>query len=181
MKVTQKPSINLESKPRITVELSPVHEAFLRFCFGTPEKEKHIILTRRHDIGKLIFGHIMSGDFQSPRPLMIHPVTFILPMPNFNHGYWLRYRHVYMPQWSVEKITDAIDYEFRAWVKDRFRIGYELEGMEQRVIVNAILRGLRMRNNQINFDTIKKIDYRSRRKKEEIQFKRLLTIEKSEC
>jgi hypothetical protein len=175
------PKIDFESKPQITIDINPVHEAFLRFIFASPEKCKYVILSRRQDMGKLIFSHIMAGDFQSNRPLMINPVTFILPMANNGFGYWLRYRHIYLPEWAQEKINDGIEYHFRVWVKDRFRIGYEDENMEQKTIINAILRGLNARNNAVNFDMIKKIDYRNKRKKEEIQFKRLLTLEKSEC
>jgi hypothetical protein len=178
--MTATPKIDLETKPRITIDMHPVHEAFLRFIFSTPEKSRHIILSRRQDIGRLIFSHIMAGDFQSNRPMMDHPVTFILPTPRTEIGYWLQNRFVFIPGWAQTKISDAIEYEFRCWVKERFRIGYEDEKMEQRIIVNSILRGLNVRNNSINFDMIKKIDYRNKRKKEELQFKRLLTLEKSE-
>jgi len=174
------PKIDFDTKPQITLNINPVHESFLRFISGTPEKCRYIILTRRHDIGRLIFSHIMAGDFQSKRPLMDHPVTFVLPVPRTEIGYWLQYRHIYIPGWAQTKISDAIEYEFRCWVKERFRIGYEEERMEQKLIINAILRGLNARNNSVNFDMIKKIDYRNKRKKEELQFKRLLTLEKSE-
>lgn len=173
-------NLNFETKPQITIDVNPVHEAYLRFIFSTPDKQRQIIMSRRQDIGRLIFSHIMAGDFQSKRPLMDHPVTFILPTPRTEIGYWLQYRYIFIPGWAQTKITDAIEYEFRSWVKERFRIGYEEEGMEQKTIINAILRGLNVRNNSLNFDMIKKIDYRNKRKKEEKQFKRLLTLEKSE-
>ncbi len=174
------PKINLESKPKITLAIDPVHEAYLRFLFSTPENSRYVILNRRHDIGRLIFSHIMSGDFNNKRPLIDHSVTFILPVPRTEIGYWLQYRHIYLPGWAQSKITDAIEYEFRWWVKERFRIGYEDERMDQKTIINAILRGLNVRNNSVNFEMIKKIDYRNKRKKEEIQFKKLLMLEKSE-
>lgn len=174
------PKIDLESKPQITIDLNPVHEAYLRFIFNTPEKCRFIILSRRQDIGRLIFSHIMAGDFQSKRPLMDHPVPFILPVPRTELGYWLQYRYIYIPGWAQTKIADAIEYEFRSWIRERFRIGYEEARMDQKTIINAILRGLNVRNNVVNFDMIKKIDYRNKRRREEIQFRRLLTLEKSE-
>lgn len=178
--IKHSPKIDLESKPQITIDINQVHEAYLRFIFSTPEKNRYIILSRRQDIGRLISSHIMSGDFQSKRPLMLHPVTFILPVPRTEIGYWLQKRHLYFPDWAQSKINDAVEYEFRCWVKERFRIGYEDERMDQKTIINAILRGLNVRNNSVNFDMIKKIDYRNKRKREEIQFKKLLTLEKSE-
>lgn len=175
----KKVSPSLESRPRIKLSLNPLHEAYCRFIFNSHNNREYIIMSRRHDLGKLIFSHIMSGDFSCSRPVLENAVTFILPIPSNEHGYWLNYRFIYFPRWAEEKINDAIDYDFRCWVKERFRIGYEEEGMDQRTIINAILRGLNVRNNAANFDMIKKIDYRNRRKKEEIQFKRLLTLEKS--
>jgi len=172
-------NLNLDTKPRITFSLHPLHEAFCRFIFNASDNQKLIILSRRHDIGKLIFAHIMSGDINLSRPVLDHPVTFILPMPNNEHGYWLRYRFIYIPKWVEDKFKDAIEYEFKFWVRERFRIGYEEEGMDQKTIINTILRGLKVRNNEANSDMIKKIDYRNRRKKEEIQFKKLLRVEKS--
>lgn len=169
----------LDKKPRITFSMHPVHEAFCRFIFNTPADKKLIILSRRHDIGKLIFAHIMNGDFKLDRPVFDNAVTFILPTPSNEHGYWLRYRYIYIPKWAEEKISDSIDYEFRCWVKERFRIGYEELKMDQKTIIEAILRGLNVRNNEANFDMIKKIDYRNRRKREEIQFKKLIYFEKS--
>lgn len=171
--------MNIETKPQITLNLSPILEAYCRFVFCSSEKQPYIVLSRRQDIGKLIFAHIMSGDFQSKRPFIEHPVKFILPMPNNEHGYWLRYRYIFFPKWAEQKIIDGIEYEFRAWVRERFSTGYELN-YDQKTIVNAILRGLNVRNNVANFDAIKKIDYRNKRSKEENLFKMLLKIERSE-
>ena len=81
---------------------------------------------------------------------------------------------------QVVKFRDAIEYEFKFWVKERFRRGYEEYNMDQDTIVKAILRGLKVRNNKDNYEMIKKIDYRKRRTKEEIDFKNLLCVEKSE-
>ncbi len=173
-------NIDLTTKPQVIFSLPPILEAYCRFIFSTPERQKEIIINRRHDIGKLIFAYVMNGDIRFKQPLMDHPVTFILPMPSNEHGYWLRYRYIYVPRWAEEKINDGIEYEFRSWVKDRFRIGYDIEEVQQKTIINAILRGLNVRKNVANYDTIKKIDDRNARKKQEIMFKRLITIEKSE-
>ncbi len=176
----KKPSVDFDTKPQITFELPSILEAYCRYIFKTQPGQRHIILSRRHDIGKLIFSHLMSGDFYLKRHVMVTPVTFILPMPSNEHGYWLRYRHIYIPRWAEEKIQDGIEYDFRNWVKERFRIGYE-QNYNQKTIINAILRGLNVRNNVANYDTIKKIDYRDRRRQEEFQFKKLLKLELSDC
>jgi len=169
----QTPKNDLDTKPKITFNLDPVLINFCRYIFKTPPYQKYIILNRREDIGKLIFSHIQSGDFKPERPFIKHPVTFILPIPNERHGYWLRFRHIFIPIWVEEKFADAIEYEFKWWVREKFRLGYEEEGWDQKTIISAILRGLNIRNNAINSDTIKKIDYRNRRKDEQKKFKKL--------
>jgi hypothetical protein len=166
--------INFESKPTVTFNLEPIHINFCRYIFNTPHNQRHILLRRNEDIGKLIFSHIQTGDFRNTRPLINSPVTFILPNPNNDN--WIRYRYLFIPKWVESKITDGIDYEFKNWVREKFRIGYE-QNWEQKTIVNAILRGLNVRNNAINFDTIKKIDYRNRRKTEEKRFRKLYLAE----
>lgn len=166
-------------KPRITMPLNPVLESYCRFIFNTPAENRHIELSRKTDIGKLIFAHVMSGDFAPKTHPIKYPVTFILPLTGGEHGYWLRNRHIYLPRWAEDKIQDGIEYEFRCWVKDRFRIGYEDYNLDQQTIINAILRGMNVRNNAVNFDMIKKIDYRNRRRKAEIQFRNLISAEVS--
>jgi hypothetical protein len=164
------PAINLETKPKITFSLDPLLIAFCRYVFKTPPNQRYIILRRSEDIGKLVYSHIQTGDFAIERPLIEHPVTFILPNPD-NHD-WIRYRHLFVPKWVEQKFADGIEYEFKTWVKEKFHYGYA-QGMEQKIIIDAILRGLNVRNNVANFDSIKKIDYRNRRKIEELRFKKL--------
>lgn len=80
---------------------------------------------------------------------------------------------LYVSSWGQQKIKDAVEFEFRSWVRTRFEIGYRKK-MEQKDIVNAILRGINLRDNVANFDTIKKIDYRNRRSVDEKRFEELL-------
>lgn len=175
----QAPNTIIEPNPRITFNLDPILQNFCKYIFNTPENKKHIKLNRREDIGKLIFSHIQNGDFKLTQPLLPHPITFILPIPNNEHGYWLRCRHIYIPKWVEEKYNDAIEYEFRWWIREKFRIGYDEEGWNQQLIILAILRALNTRNSEANYDRIKKIDYRNRRKAEKKRFKKLCDAEKA--
>lgn len=168
------PNINFETKPKITFNLDPVLQGYCRFLFKTSPEKRFIILSRKKDIGKLIFAHIQSGDIRIKQPLFESPVTFILPMPNNEHGYWMRYRFIYVPKWVEEKFTDAIEYEFKKWVERMFELGYQ-KRYEQKHIIEAILRGLDLRNNKDNYERIKKIDYRKRRREEEIRFNILVS------
>lgn len=167
-------SIDFDTKPKITFSLPPLLAAYCRYVFKSPTKHNHIILRRNHDIGKLIWSHIQTGDFERNRPLVENPVTFILPNPGNDD--WIRYRHLYVPRWVEQKFNDAIEYEFKWWVREKFRIGYD-EGYDQKTIINAILTGLNERENIAKFDTIKKIDYRNRKTEEKKRFKKLCLAE----
>lgn len=163
----QKLKIDLETKPQITIDLKPHLEAYCRMVFKSPLRTRKVILNRKHHIGKLIFGHIFAADIKIPRPLMENPVTFILPTPRTEIGYMLQYRNIYFPAWCTDLINDGIEADFRLWLRERFWIGYERKRWDQQRIVLAILRKINLRNNAVNFDMIKKIDYRNRRQAEE--------------
>jgi len=163
----KKPPVDLDSKPSITIDLKPHLEAYCRMVFNSPVKQKKIVLSRRHHLGKLIFGHIFAADIKLTRPLMDNPVTFILPTPRTEIGYMLQYRNIYFPMWCTDLINDCIEADFRLWLRERFWVGYERKGWEQQRIVLAILRRVNLRNNAVNFDMIKKIDYRNRRENQE--------------
>lgn len=164
--------VNLSTKPRIYISLPQVHEAYCRFIFSTPDNQPEIIVSRAHDIGKLIHANVSVSDIPVRRPLLEGVVTFILPVNNQNcHG--ISSHFLKISAWGRQKIQDGIAYEFDKWVKRRFEIGYEKK-FTQKEIVEAILRGLNVRNNSINFDAVKKNDYRNRRKIEEKRFMDLL-------
>ncbi|MFV0269763.1 MAG: hypothetical protein ACK5HT_21805, partial [Draconibacterium sp.] len=80
------------------------------------------------------------------------------------------------PKWVEQKFQDAIEYEFKWWVREKFRVGYD-EGFDQKTIINAILTGLNERENVAKYDTIKKIDYRTRKTEEKKRFKKLCLSE----
>lgn len=163
----QKPAIDYDRKPAITVDLPPHLEAYCRMIFNAQPRHARIILSRRHHIGKLIFGHIFAADIRVSIPVGLqNPVTFILPQPSSELGYFLQYRVIYFPGWCNDLIKDAIEADFRLWIRERFYVGYEKKGWEQQRIVNAILRRMNLRNNVVNFDMLKKIDYRNRRERQ---------------
>lgn len=167
--------INLSTKPQITISLDPLLEAFCRFYFKTPEKQKEIVVSRNKDIGKLIHSNVTTSEFPVKRPLRNNPVTFILPVNKRNH-YAIRFHFLTVNSWGEQKIQDGIEYEYKKWAEERFEIGY-LKGYTQKQIIDAILRGLNVRNNAANFDAVKQNDYRKRKKQEEKRFIELLQID----
>ena len=125
-----------------------------------------------HDIGKLIHSNVITSDLPVNRPFIDHAVTFILPVNPINK-HSVNSHFLKVSNWGEQKIQDGIEYEYRKWVERRFEIGYEKK-WNQKEIIDAIIRGLNVRNNAANFDAVKKIDYRNRRKTEEKRFSQLL-------
>jgi len=168
--------IDLSTKPQVTIQLDPVLEAYCRFIFKTPPRhlQEEIIISRHHDIGKLIHSNIIAKDLPVRRPFIENPVTFILPV-NYKNQQALKDHFLYVSNWGSQKIADGIEYEFKSWVRQRFEIGYIKKKLNKTEIIETILRGLNLRNNSANFDTIKKIDYRNRRRIEEKRFEDLLS------
>lgn len=166
---------NLITRPKVTISLNPILEAYCRFVFSTSPDQKEIAINRKKDIGKLIHAHTLSARYAIKGPSIADPVTFILPVnPDNQNGVLSGF--LYVDRWGLQQIQDGIEYEFRKWVERRYEVGY-FKMFEQRKIIEAILRGLNVRNNAANFDAIKKIDYRNRRKAEEVTFANLLAIE----
>lgn len=168
-------NLNLQTKPQITISLDPVLEAFCRYIFKTPTTQKQIIVSRSQDLGKLIHSNVITSDLPVRRPFDINPVTFILPVNKVNH-HAIRFHFLTVSNWGEQKIQDGIEYEFSRWVDKKFERGYKKK-YTQKEIVDAILRGLNVRNNSVNFDAIKKKDYRTGRKEEEKRFETLLLTE----
>jgi hypothetical protein len=159
-------------KPAVTISLKPYLADYCRFIFVT-DKEGTVILNRRIDIGKRISSEILISDLPVRRPFISNPATFILPITKNNH-YALYGRFYYISKWGEEKIQDYIEAEFRQRVRLLFEEGYKRK-YNQKEIIEAILRGFNIRNNSLNFESVKKIDYRNERKTEEMRFKELLT------
>ncbi|NQU52180.1 MAG: hypothetical protein HQ522_06530 [Bacteroidetes bacterium] len=166
-------NIDFSTKPQVTINIDPVLEAYCRFIFCTPQSQTEIAVTRHHDLGKLIHSNVITRDQRVKESLSANPVTFILPVTKINH-HAVKCHFLYVSPWGEQKIQDGIEYEFKAWIRQRFEVGYNVKKWDRKTIIDTILRGLNLRNKTANFDTIKKIDYRNRRKIEESRFQELL-------
>lgn len=158
-------------RPQVTIDLKPHLEAYLRYIFKTPEKESKITIDRRLDAGLLITSNLLIAEYPVKCTCKDNPVTLILPLMHETplqgiHFFWIS-------RWGEIKINDGLEYEFKMWVRRRFEIGYS-KNYTQNQITEAILRGLNLRNQVVNFDTIKKNDYRNRRRAEEKCFVSIL-------
>jgi len=162
----------LRPKPQVTISLEPRLEAFCRLIFKTSTDQAEIKINLNHDIGLLIHSHIKSNHCYRKGPSVTNPVVIVLPINPIN-TFSINSGFLYVDNWGLQKIENGIKYEFIKWIKRRFEIGYE-KNKTRKQIIEAILRGLNLRNNTTNFDAISKHDYRNKRKCEELSFQELL-------
>lgn len=167
------PNIDLSTKPQVVFNLDPLMTAFIRFQFKTPAEQKEIIIKRNKREGQVIYSKIYPIEYPEHRPFREHPVTCILPFTKNNQSV-LKYRFYTISKMGEEQIQDELESLFHIWVFRFFHFGYKRKHSQCEIIA-AILRGLNMRNNAANFDSVKKFDYRTKVREEEDRFKLLLT------
>jgi hypothetical protein len=148
-------------KPIITINLNKYLYDFLLHEFDA-DNSGRIILNCRSDIGLFIDSMWEISDRPVKPVKMENPVTLILPIRS-QDVYVKRNKFICVPVWKETQIQEYIEAEFRLRVRDFFTIGYEKK-FKQKDIIEAFLTAYGMKNNSINFDQIKKIDYRNRKK-----------------
>jgi hypothetical protein len=155
-------------KPSITIDLKKHLYDFLGHEFEF-DKRGAIILTRRKDIG--IFIDSMWCVSNKPVfQVMENPVVLILPVTKETH-YKKNFNFIYVPEWKQKQIELYLEAEFRRRVRDFFTVGYEKK-FKQKDIIYAFLEHYGIKNNVINFEQIKKLDFRNRK-----NFKKNIKIE----
>lgn len=166
------PSIIFDKRPRVTINLDPVLEAYCRYIFKTPVNQAEIVINRKLREGQAIYSKVLPIEFPKERPFCDNPVTFILPLTKNNQSV-LKYRFFHVSKMGEEQIKDDLDVLMDKWALHFFEKAYSWN-FKQEQIVTGILRLLNQRKNVANFDAIKKFDYRKRKRSEEEMIKMLL-------
>ena len=167
-------NIDYSTKPQVTINLSPVLEAFLRLRFKTPVKQNEIVINRSLREGQAIYSKVYPIEFPEKKPFRENPVTIVLPLTKNNQSV-LKFRFYHVSRMGEEQIHDDLEVLMDKWLFKIFQKGYRKKRTQEE-IVTGILRGLNLRKNVANFDAIKKFDYRNRRKNEEETFRELLEL-----
>jgi hypothetical protein len=165
-------SIDFSTKPKVSVQLDPVHEAYCRYIFSTPRKQKEIVVRRTHPVGQRLTSITDKCRFLPKNPDTKKTVVFILPTDKVNK-YHIKRNFLKVAEWEKQKFNDFVRSEFNLWVREEFYRGYEIFKWDQKTIVAAICRKLNTRNNAVNSETITKNDYRHRTNIEEYRAKLL--------
>lgn len=149
-------------KPKVTIELSPHLHDYLYHEFGTPRGEEGVQVKGSNDLGKFIQSMITVSDRPPKQDIKEHPITLLLPIQEWNH-FIFRENFIYIPEWKQQMLQNYIEASFRIRVREYFVTGYE-KGYKQDRIIRAFLFAYNIKNNAVNYDAVKKYDYRNRQR-----------------
>ncbi|KAA6322771.1 hypothetical protein EZS27_027717 [termite gut metagenome] len=153
----------IEEKPNVIIELAPYLHDFLYHEFGCDKKKDDgVIITVSNDIGMIIQSMIEFSNIPKQQEIKDHPIKLYLPLQEWNHFLYRR-SFLYVPVWKQRMIQGYIETSFRIHIREYFQEGYD-KGFKQEQILQAFLTSYNIKQNAINYDAIKKYDYRNRRK-----------------
>jgi len=144
--------------PTVTIDLPPILEAYCRFALKIPVDQEVITGSRTNDIGKAINGFLTKTKLKETLPIIENPVIFTIPETRYNKCS-LESNYFYITAEDQQQIKDVIEVLFNKWIDVFFRDGYKLN-FSQLDIIKSVLYTLNMRMTTVNFENIKKRDYR---------------------
>lgn len=149
-------------RPNVTIELQPYLHDFLYHEFGCQRcQEGGVIVTTVNDIGKFIQAMVTVSDRPPKQALKENPIRLFLPIQEWNH-FILQENFIYIPEWKQRMLQDYIEASWRIRIREYFVAGYE-KGYKQDRIIRAFLLAYNIKNNAVNYDAVKKYDYRNRK------------------
>ncbi|MGL5682576.1 MAG: hypothetical protein ACRDDZ_05900 [Marinifilaceae bacterium] len=151
----------MAQKTTISIDLPPHLEDFCRHELN-PDDKGNIILRRSHCIGKVIHGNILTAEYPVKTESMKNKVLFVVPITP-NNRYALSNAFLYISKWGNERIVDYIEACFTMRVRLFFEAGYA-KNYRQKEIIEAFMQQYNITHTAINYETIKKYDYRTRHK-----------------
>ena len=149
-------------KPSIVIELQPFLHDYLYHEFGCSRSDNGIMISAANDIGKFVQSMITISDRPPKLPIKDNPITLLLPIQEWNH-FILQENFIYIPEWKQRMLQEYIEASFRIRIREYFVAGYE-KGYKQDKIIRAFLMAYNIKNNALNYDAVKKYDYRNRKR-----------------
>lgn len=149
-------------RPKVTIELKPILQDFLYHEFRSDKNSGEIIIDGDNPIGQLIQSMVSVSDRPRKQPAKENMITLILPVQSWNHAL-LRENFLFIPVWRQEQIQLYVEALFRLRIKEYFFVGYSKKYPQEK-IVSAFIEHYNIKFNHCNYETIKKYDYRNRRR-----------------
>lgn len=150
------------NRPLVTIDLAPHLSDFLYHEFKQDKRTGELLLDGSNDIGRFIQALITVSDRPRKQEIKDSPLTLTLPVQEWTHAIFTE-NFIYIPEWKQKQLRLYVEAQFRLRLREFFFIGY-LKGLKQDAIINAFLEHYNIKNNALNYDTVKKYDYRFRRK-----------------
>lgn len=145
-------------KPVITISLK---KHLADFCLHEfIEYNGHIVINRKHDIGKRITSVLSASNFPVKKPVLENAVTFILPISGKSD---LRNKFLFVDRWGQQQISDFIETAFHQRCREMFIEG-RIKGLQQKIIIESILEHYNIKHTAISYEAVKKNDYRTHRR-----------------
>ncbi|KAA6349006.1 hypothetical protein EZS27_003606 [termite gut metagenome] len=152
-----------EKTPSVVIELAPHLHDFLYHEFACSKKKYDgVMITVTNDIGKYIQSMIDISNTPKNQEIKENPIKLYLPTQEWNH-YIFQKNFLFVPVWRQKMIQDYIEASFRIRIREYFQEGYS-KGFKQERILQSFLLSYNIKNNAINYDAVKKYDYRYRQK-----------------
>lgn len=149
-------------RPFVIIELQPYLHDFLYHEFNSDKKEDGVFVNTGNDTGKFISAMVTITDRPAKQEIKDNPIKLYLPIQEWSHSI-LEENFLYVPLWKQKMLQDYIEASFRLRIREFFITGYEL-GHKQDMIIKAFLAAYNIKHNTLNYDTIKKYDYRNRQR-----------------
>lgn len=150
-------------KPYVTIELLPHLHDYLYHEFKAKDANiDGVNINSSSDIGKMIQAMITVSDRPRACAIKDNPITLYLPKSEWNHRI-LEENFLYIPEWKQRLLQEYIEASYRLKIREYFIAGYE-KGYKQDKIIRAFLFAYDIKNNAINYDAVKKYDYRNRQR-----------------
>lgn len=149
-------------RPFVTIDLAPHLQDFLYHELKQNRRTGELMADGTHEIGRIIQAMVTITDRPRKQELGENPFRIILPVQEWNHAIFSE-NFIYIPEWKQKQLRLFIEAQFRLRIKEYFLVGYS-NGYKQDKIIQAFLRSYNIKRNAINYETVKKYDYRNRRR-----------------
>jgi len=143
----------MEAKLQIT---NPTHEAFLRAVMDA-RRTGPIPISRANEIGKYICSRIRYSNLPVRQS---SGTTLILPRTTLESGD--RY-YLYFTVEDQKKINDFLLSEFNLFFRSYMLIG-DQHRIQKKTLIEAFITAYNLENNETVYESLKKSDYRNRKK-----------------
>ena len=146
----------------VTMKLEPHLQVFFFHELKQNRRSGELMADGTNDIGRMIQAMITVSDRPRKQEIGDNPLRITLPVQEWNHAIFSE-NFIYIPEWKQKQLRLFIESEFRLRIKEFFFIGYA-KGYRQDKIIQSFLHSYNIKRNALNYDTIKKYDYRNRRR-----------------